>query len=210
MYNLPYFKEKDAAVVLRFMKEHPFVLLTGVDDRQRPVATQVPVLLQERDGVLYLRGHIMRNNDHHRAFEQNKQVLAIFSGPHTYVSASWYENKQQGSTWNYMSVHAHGEMCFLPETDLRQLLDDLTAHFENDPGSPALYRHIPEAYISSMLKAILAFEIKLASVEHVFKLSQNRDEKSFDNIIEKLNAGNADAQYIAAEMRKRKQALFPL
>ena len=65
MYNLPYFKEKDQAVVLEFMRKHPFVFLTGVNEEDKPVATQVPVFIDERDGKLFLTGHIMRNNDHH-------------------------------------------------------------------------------------------------------------------------------------------------
>ncbi len=209
MYNLPYYKEKDQAIVLDFMKQHPFALLTGVDAQQKPVATQVPLLFSERDGQLYLRGHIMKNNDHHLAFEKNKNVLAIFTGPHTYVSASWYENKQQGSTWNYMSVHAKGELSFLPEDALLQLLDDLTSHFENNPASPALFREIPDDYINRMVKAIVAFEIKVTAMDHVFKLSQNRDKKSFETIVEKLENGDAQARSVAAEMSKRKDQFFP-
>jgi transcriptional regulator len=209
MYNLPYYKDRNASAVLEFMKQYPFAFLSGVDADQRPVATQVPLLVTEKEGQLFLRGHIMKHNDHHLAFEQNKNVLAVFTGPHTYVSASWYENKQQGSTWNYMSVHAKGTMEFLPDHELRRLLDDLTSHFENDPESPALYKHIPEDYISRMAKAIVAFEIKVTAIDHVFKLSQNRDQKSFENILEKLKQGSADARAIANEMQKRKEEFFP-
>lgn len=209
MYNLPYFKEKDPAVVLAFMKEHPFATIAGADASGMPVVTQVPLLISERNGEIYLRGHIMRNNDHHLAFVQNNQVLTVFSGPHTYVSASWYENKLQGSTWNYMSVHARGRMQFLPEQELRTILDHLTACFEENPESPSLYQHIPEEYIGRMVKAIVGFEIKVESLEHVFKLSQNRDKKSFENILAKLDQGSCDAQAIAKEMRKRQEQLFP-
>jgi transcriptional regulator len=209
MYNLPYFKDKDASGLLAFMKQYPFAFLSGVDANQKPVATQVPLLIDERDGQLFLRGHIMKQNDHHLAFAQNQNVLAVFTGPHTYVSASWYENKQQGSTWNYMSVHAKGTMEFLPENELRRLLDDLTSHFEDDPASPALFRHIPEEYIGRMVKAIVAFEIKVTGIDHVFKLSQNRDQKSFENILEKLEQGSPDARAIAKEMQKRREEFFP-
>ena len=68
MYNLPYFKEDDAEVVLQFMRDHPFVFLSGVSEENKPVATQVPVFIDEKDGKLYLTGHIMRNTDHHKAF----------------------------------------------------------------------------------------------------------------------------------------------
>lgn len=208
MYNLPHYKEKDAAIVLAFMKEHPFAMLTGVDEEQKPVATQIPFLFVEREGQLFLRGHIMKGNDHHKAFSTNKNVLVLFTGAHTYVSASWYTNPQQGSTWNYMTVHAKGEMSFLPDEELPGLLNELTSYYEKEE-SPALFKHIPDEYISRMVKAIVAFEIKVTAIEHVFKLSQNRDQQSFENILEKLFAGDADARAVANEMRKRKDQFFP-
>ena len=208
MYNLPYFKEKDAGLVLEFMKQHPFAMLMGVDSEQKPVATQIPFLFVEKEGQLYLRGHIMKGNDHHKAFAENKHVLALFTGPHKYVSASWYENKQQGSTWNYMTVQAKGELSFLDDAQLMILLNDLTSHFENDSSSLASYKNIPEEYISRMINAIVAIEIKVTSLEHVFKLSQNKDEKSYLTIIDKLSDLDADAKSIAGEMIKRKNELF--
>jgi transcriptional regulator len=208
MYNLPHYKEQDAAIVLAFMKEHPFAMLIGVDDEQKPVATQIPFLFVEREGQLFLRGHIMKGNDHHKAFSTNKNVLALFSGPHTYVSASWYTNPLQGSTWNYMTVHAKGEMRFLPDEELPGLLSELTSYYEKE-DSPALFKNIPDDYISRMVKAIVAFEIKVTAVEHVFKLSQNRDQQSFETILENLYAGDANARAVANEMRKRKDQFFP-
>ena len=184
-------------------------MLIGVDAEQKPVATQIPFLFFERDNDLYLRGHIMRNNDHHIAFMNNPNVLALFTGPHTYVSASWYENTHQGSTWNYMTVQVKGELSFLPEEQLLTILEGLTSHFENDPSSSALYKDIPEEYITRMSKAIVGIEIKVTSMDHVFKLSQNRDKKSFETIVEKLQNSHADAKAIAAEMKKRKDQLFP-
>lgn len=209
MYNLPYYKEKDEAVVLEFMKKYPFAMLMGVDAAQMPVVTQIPFLFAEREGQLLLRGHIMKGNDHHKAFTANHNVLAVFTGPHTYVSSSWYHIKPQASTWNYMSVHAKGEMSFLGEADLLQMLDELTAYYEKDQELPLLYKDMPEEYIMRLSKAIVAFEIKVTSIDHVFKLSQNRDEKSYENIIEKLQGSDADSKAIAAEMVKRKKQLFP-
>lgn len=195
--------------MFEFMKLHPFAMLVGVDHEQKPVATQIPFLFVENEGTIYLRGHIMRGTDHHKAFAENKNVMALFTGPHTYVSASWYEDKQQGSTWNYMTVQAKGELSFLPEDQLLILLNDLTSHFENDPSSLALFKNISEEYINRMVKAIVAIEIKVVSLEHVFKLSQNRDEKSYFTIIDKLMSKDPDAKAIAREMIKRKHEFFP-
>src|SRR5688572_13312256 len=106
MYSLPYFKEKEIGVVKAFMQQHPFITLCGCDADGNPVVTHVPVLLREENDTLFLHGHIMKKTDHHLAFEQNPHVLAVFTGAHTYVSASWYSNPLSGSTWNYMTVHA--------------------------------------------------------------------------------------------------------
>ncbi len=210
MYNLPYYKEKDGDKVLAFIKEHPFAMLIGVDAEQKPVATQIPFLFVEKEGHFYLRGHIMKGNDHHKAFMDNSQVLAVFTGPHTYVSASWYANKQQASTWNYMAVHAKGELSFLEDNELLKMLDELTSFYENDPSSPSLYKELPEEYVMRLTKAIVAFEIKVTAIDHVFKLSQNRDKKSFENILDKLEAGDYESKAVAGEMRKRKNQFFPV
>jgi transcriptional regulator len=208
MYDLPYFKEREQQVVLDFIRQHPFAMLIGSSSRG-PMATQVPVLIEIRDGKqLFLRGHMMRNTDHHKAFQENSAALCVFSGAHTYVSARWYSNPQTGSTWNYMSVHARGKIRFLGEPELLAILEETTAHFENDDNSPALFRHLPKAYVDSLKTAIIAFEIQVDEIENVFKLSQNRDEQSYENIIEKLSAQGGDPRTIAEEMRKRRTALF--
>lgn len=208
MYHLPVFQEKDKVAVIEFMQRYPFAMLMGVDAEQKPVATQIPMLLKERDGRYFLQGHFMKQTDHHKAFLHNKEALVLFNGPHTYVSASWYENKKQASTWNYMTVHARGTLSFLDDAQLPIMLDELTAHFEQNPSSPSLYKELPEEYVYRLSKAIVAFEITIVKVEAIFKLSQNRDEKSFENIVNKLNEGDAEAKAIATEMSKRKQQLF--
>jgi transcriptional regulator len=210
MYNLPYFKEEDTEEVLRFMREHPFVFLSGVDAQNKPVATQVPVFIDEKDGKLFLSGHIMRNNDHHKAFEQNPNVLAVFTGPHTYVSATWYDNPQQASTWNYISVHAKGTIRFGDREDLIAILKRLTLHYENNnTASSTVFDNLSSEYTSPLMKAIVAFEVEINSIDNVFKLSQNRNEKSYDNIIAKLKEGDSDAKSIAEIMEKRKSKVFP-
>lgn len=208
MYNLPEYKEKDHAVIRDFMKAHPFVLLAGADANGIPVATQVPLLIKERDGKLFFHGHIMKQTDHHKAFLQNPHVLAVFMSPHTYVSASWYSNPQQGSTWNYMTVQAKGQLTFLEESSLPGILRETTTLFENNEHSPASFDQIPDEYVQRMVKAIVAFEIEVTALNHVFKLSQNRDEASYHNIIDRLQQGGGQAQYIAEQMKQRTSQLF--
>jgi transcriptional regulator len=209
MYDLPCHKEKDHEEVIQFMKDHPFVFLTGSDAANKPVATQIPVFIDEKDGNYFLTGHIMRNTDHHKAFEQNKNVLAVFTGPHTYVSATWY-TKPVGSTWNYMSVHAKGTIRFGNTNELISILKRLTLHYENnDSASSTVFDNLPAEYTERMMKAIVPFEIEIHDLQHVFKLSQDRDEKSYDNIIQQLKQKGGDAKAIGELMEKRKQKVFP-
>ncbi|HZH95257.1 MAG TPA: FMN-binding negative transcriptional regulator, partial [Flavisolibacter sp.] len=88
MYNFSYFKEKDKQAILDFIEENPFAFMTGSNLSGKQVATQIPLLLEERNGELFLQGHIMRNTDHHRAFVENPNALIVFTGPSCYVSAS--------------------------------------------------------------------------------------------------------------------------
>ncbi|MEN9598046.1 MAG: hypothetical protein RL596_357 [Bacteroidota bacterium] len=209
MYHFSYFKENDKEAILSFLEEYPFAFLTGCDPNGKPVATQVPMLFEERDNELYLQAHIMRNTDHHKAFMQNPNALLVFTGPSCYVSASWYTNPQSGSTWNYMSVHITGEIQFMEDEALRAFMQKLTLQYEkNNLASPTVFNNIPESYKQKMLPAIVGFEIKAAKIDTVFKLSQNKDELDYSNIITKLEAEGGQAVLIAAEMKKRHTKLF--
>ncbi|MBX9733992.1 MAG: FMN-binding negative transcriptional regulator [Chitinophagaceae bacterium] len=201
MYNIPYFKANNDAEVLAFMKAHPFITLCGVDENGSPVATHIPVLFAEKEGKLWLRAHIMRKQDHTIAFEKNNQVLAIFHGPHTYVSAKHYSPQNVASTWNYKAVHVKGILHFLNDNELWQVLHDLTTHFENDHDSPASMKYLSSDYVTSMMKAIVAFEIEIIDIQHVFKMSQNKNEETQKSIIDSLEKGNEEDKAVAAEMK---------
>ncbi|HOZ87281.1 MAG TPA: FMN-binding negative transcriptional regulator [Bacteroidia bacterium] len=210
MYNFSYFKEKDKKTVLDFIEENPFAFMTGSFLSGAQVATQIPVLLEERNGELYLQGHIMRNTDHHKALVENPRALLVFTGPSCYVSASWYSNPQIGSTWNYMSIHVAGQVNFMSKEELIAFMRKLTLKFEKgNTQSLTFYDNLPDNFLNKMMPAIAGFEIKAENIENVFKLSQNRDEKSYLNIISKLEEQGGNSALIAGEMKKRQAALFP-
>jgi transcriptional regulator len=204
LYNIPYFKANDPREVIEFMKANPFAMLCGIDEKGFPVASHLPLLLEERDGRLFLEGHSMKKQDHTDAWYRNSNVLAIFSGPHTYVSASWYTNQQVASTWNYQAVHASGQLRMLDEEALHAVLTRVTRTFES-PDSPSLVERMDPAYVKQMMKAIVAFEIEVRSIEHVFKLSQNRDAHSYDNIINHLRERDPEAQQVARIMEEKRK-----
>ena len=210
MYDLPYHKEQDAQVIKEFVDQHPFAYVAGVNAENQPVATQVPVFIEEKDGKKVLRGHIMKNTDHHKAFLHNENVLVVFTGHHTYVSATWYSNPYLASTWNYMSVHVKGIIRFLDDAALEDVLRKTTLHFENyDHQSTTVFDNLPAEFKQKVMKAIVAFEIEIKEMDNVFKLSQDRDSQSYHNIIERLKGQGEDGQVIAGEMEKRTKHVFP-
>jgi transcriptional regulator len=202
LYNLPHFKATHQQDVIAFMHQNPFVVLCGVDTANKPVATHIPVLIEERDGKLFLQAHIMRKQAHTIAFENNANVLAIFSAAHSYVSATNYTQQNTASTWNYQAVHASGTIRFIDDAGLEHLLVKLTERFENNPHSPALVQKMDDAYVKDLMKAIVAFEIELTHIEHVFKLSQNKDQATRDNIIQSLQEQDDNAKAVAEAMKQ--------
>lgn len=210
MYDLPYFKENNEQTINEFIAKYPFAFLSGSDSENKPIATQVPVFIEENNGRKILRGHIMKNTDHHMAFLHNEHVLVVFTGHHVYVSGSWYSNPHTASTWNYMSVHVKGIIRFLDDSALVNVLQMTSLHFENqNHQSATVFDNLPEDYTHKLMKAIVAFEIEVKEMDTVFKLSQNRDLISYNNIIEKLRSQDESGKVIADEMENRKNQIFP-
>jgi transcriptional regulator len=202
MYDIPYFKAEHPEEVLAYMKAHPFAFICGADSDRKPVVTQIPFLFEHRGDKLFLQGHFMKKQDHTNAFIKHPDALVIFSGAYTYVSASWYQNKQTASTWNYQSVQASGLIRFQDTEFLLQVITRLTENFES-PGSPSLVQKMDPAYVQQMMQAIVAFEMEVLSVRHVFKLSQNRDERSRKTIVSRLSEQGGDALEIARAMETK-------
>lgn len=210
MYSFTCFTENDRQTIVDFIEAYPFAFLTGSFLCGKQAATQVPVMLEQRNGEFYLQGHIMRNTDHHKAFLENPNALVVFTGPNAYVSASWYANLQIGSTWNYMSVYISGPISFMNDEDLIQLMRKQTLKFERgNTRSLTFYDNLPEQFLNKMMPAITGFEIKGEEVKNVFKLSQNRDEQSYINVTAQLEQQGGNSALVAGEMKKRKAALFP-
>ncbi|WP_375578874.1 FMN-binding negative transcriptional regulator [Marivirga tractuosa] len=210
MYNLPYHKEENEQLIKEFMEQYPFAFLTGCDSKNKPIATQVPIFIEEIEGKKVLRGHIMRNSDHHKAFLHNENVLAVFTGKHTYVSATWYSNPNTASTWNYMSVHIKGIIKFLDDSELEDVLRLTSLHFEDqNHQSETVFDNLPQQFKQKVMGAIVGFEIEIKKMDTVFKLSQEKDEESYQNIIKKLKEQDEDGRVIAAEMEKRAKDIFP-
>ena len=201
MYKLPYFQEEDQDKVIAFMKENAFAIVTGFGEGY-PVASHLPLNFETRADKIFLTSHLMKNTDHHKAFEKNENVLVIFTGPHCFVTAEWYTDSRVGSTWNYITVHAKGKIKFLDEAATRKAVHDITNKYVGT-GNTASFDKLSDDYISKMVKAIVGFEIEVTAFDNVFKLSQNHDENERKKIIEKLKErGDGQSLAVAMEMEK--------
>lgn len=209
MYKLPHFAEDDFGTIVSFIQEYPFITLVAAHNDEA-VATQIPVLINVHDTEIILRGHFMRNTDHHKAFENNPRALILFSGPQCYISAGWYDERGHGSTWNYMTVQAKGTLEFYTDGQTIELLRDLTHHFEDEREQPELLENMTNEYIHSNVKAIAGFEVTLRDIHAIFKLSQNRNDESYKTIVQQLEIIGAPQELmIVKEMKKRRPYLFP-
>ena len=177
LYRPTHFRVDDEAALLEFIGRHAFGTLVcdGADGLE---VSHIPFLPKRgADGSIRLLGHVARANPQWQALQQARHVVAIFQGPHAYVSPSWYANHPSVPTWNYSVVHAHGAVRPLDDAGLRELLDELSRTYEGDRANAWRMDSLPEEFVTKMMRAIVGFEMQVERLEGKFKLSQNRPEE---------------------------------
>ena len=205
MYIPKQYKQEDKEAIAQLVREFGFATLISANNHT-PLATHIPLELEITGEEWILHGHMARANPQWKAFETNPQVLAIFMGPHTYVSPSWY-NHRNVPTWNYMAAHLSGTVRLIESPALEQQLRKLMARYENTHAEkPQGYDEIPAKTLEIDLRGVVGFKIQVEKIEASYKLSQNRDVESYANVIEHLKKLKAyDAERIATEMANRKK-----
>jgi transcriptional regulator len=202
MYVPRAFAESDLAELHASMRAHPFATLVSAAGGA-PFASHLPLLLDEASGGLgTLLGHVARPNPHAAAFDDRTPALAIFHGPHAYVSPRWYAGGPNVPTWNYVAVHASGVGALVEEAErVKALLADLVRVYENAGGTAWSFESLPDDYVAGMQRGIVAFEIPIERLEGKAKLSQNRDAVDQGRTREALAAtGDPLARAVAAMM----------
>ena len=205
MYIPKQYEEKDLYEIAALVKEFGFATLVSVVD-DLPWATHMPLELAiDKEGVWKLHGHIARANPQWRSFEKLPDVLAIFMGPHSYVSPSWYDQKNV-PTWNYKAVHLSGKVSIIEGEAVEAMLRKMMHRYETvHAETPLSYDELPKDLLDKDLRGIVGIEIVVNKIEAASKLSQNRNEVSYNNVIENLKKLDAyDSKRIAEEMEKRK------
>lgn len=194
MYLPKHFEQHDPAALDGLMRDHPLASLVSWQDGA-PTADHVP--LEFDAATQTLRGHVARANPLWRLSGQ--PVLAIFQGPQTYVTPSWYPSKAQTHqvvpTWNYAVVHAHGTLQAVEDAPwLHALVSRLTGHHESTRNAPWAVTDAPDAYIQTMLRAIVGIEIPVDRLVGKWKVSQNRSAADRAGVVQGLTAiGREDA-----------------
>ena len=171
-----------------------------------PWASHLPVLLDAHNGNYgELRSHMAKANDQWQHFSSSQEVLVIFSGPHSYISPSWYAAKVTVPTWNYATVHVYGIPKIVDDRDsLRKILDDTTTKYEKHMEQP-WRMDLPEDSIDNLMKAIIGFTISITKIETKFKLGQNRSAEDQERMLNALNSSpSLAAQELAAFIMKEK------
>jgi transcriptional regulator len=179
MYIPGHFREDRPDVLHDAMRRIGFATLVTHEAKRGLDANHLPMLLQEGESGLVLRGHVARANPVWK--KSQAPALAIFLGPHAYVSPNWYPSKAETGkavpTWNYITVHAHGTIRWIEDAEwLRTHVGALSAAHEAGREIPWMISDAPMSYIDSMLKGIVGFELGVQSLEGKWKLSQNREE----------------------------------
>jgi transcriptional regulator len=197
MYIPKDFKITDESVAFSVIQEHSFATLFSQHDG-KPVATHLPLLLNKEKTHLY--GHFARPNPQWKEIEQ-QTVLAVFHGPHCYISPSWYETNQTVPTWNYVSVHVYGEVELIEDHELVESLHELVSTFEAKDSSYSL-GDLDPALLAGMSKGVQGFKIKINQMEGKAKLSQNHSTQRQERVIRELEQKpSTDEQQIAAWMK---------
>jgi transcriptional regulator len=203
MYRPPHFDASETAWCHALIRAESFGTLVSVDDAGAPFATHLPFLLDAERGPLgTLVGHVARGNPQWRLFGPGS-VLAIFQGPHTYVSPAWYDVHPSVPTWNYVAVHAYGTPSLVEDpARVKAILARLVETHEAGREDPWRLESLAEDYVRGMLRGIVAFEIPIARLEGKAKLSQNRGAGDRARVRAALAAGDPLARAVAALMEE--------
>lgn len=202
MYIPKYYKVTNVDDIWDFVQNNSFGTIVTTA-QGKPIATHLPLQLMKEGDTYYITGHIAYGNPQWRTFEACEDVLVMIQGPHAYISSSWYE-KENVPTWNYQAVHVYGTAIILNEEELKHDLTMLLQKYEKHRKNPVLWDKLSPQLLESQLKGIVGFKMKVGEIQASYKLSQNRNEKDYLNIIDQLrNEGDSNSKQMAELMEKR-------
>lgn len=202
MYIPKLYRNTDFPEIEKFLKQHSFAALISLHEGKH-CATHLPLELEINSlGEKVMWGHLSKANPQWKSFDENGEVMAIFTGPHSYISSSWYDHVNV-PTWNYIAVHVYGKVKLIEGDQLYEALRRLVNKYEVISKNPVSIDTMPVEFVRKEIKGVVGFEISVEKIEAAWKLSQNRNDANYLNIIaelEKLN--DLNATLVAEEMKK--------
>lgn len=197
------YKSEDYNLMKEIIRENSFALLISSVDKIRATHSMMMLNEDNRENI-YIETHISRANPQAKTLTNGDEVLCDFLGAHTYISSSWYDHINV-STWNYEAVQIYGKVELMNHDELYQHLDKLTSKYEKFQQCPMMMKDMGKEFVEKEMKG--AFGLKIIPTEIFIKqkLSQNRKEDDFENIILNLENGDENGRQVAAKMKQLKK-----
>ena len=197
MYISRLYREDDRARILEFLRQNEFATLV-THDGERPTASHLLMEVVEAGDEWLVNGHMSKANP----FGRNPEVLVIFQGPHTYIAPTWY-NHVNVPTWNYQAVHLYGHPRIVDGEEYYAMLSRLIARHEG--GTSYRMESLPQDFVEKQMNGTVGFQVKVTRIEANYKLSQNRDDEDYHNIISRLNEREDEMSHeVAKAMEKQR------
>ncbi|RXZ78852.1 FMN-binding negative transcriptional regulator [Paenibacillaceae bacterium] len=200
MYVPQHYKVEDEASLFDFIERNSFGLLFS-SDNNRPVASHLPLLLDRANNCLY--GHFARVNTQWQDIE-GQEVLAVFHGPHCYISASWYETKASAPTWNYTAVHVHGSIELIEDQEGLLAILKRTVNQYEQPDSSYRIDESNKPFVDRLIHGIVGFKLHINSIEGQWKLSQDDTAERRERVIDQLEKSPHENERTIAQLMKER------
>jgi transcriptional regulator len=198
------FKEDDVGAPHALMEAHGFATLTSPDADDPPI-THLPLLLDRQRGELgTLIGYVARGNPHWQRLREQPNALAVFHGPHAYVSPAVHAHHPSVPTWNYPVVHAHGSATLIEDPALvESTMRRMVEQYESGRAD-RWHMRLPREYLGKMLGGVTGFELRITRLDGKFKLSQNGPSGDMQRVDEAPGQGSQADREVARLMRARR------
>ena len=197
MYIPEIYKNNNPEEITAFLEQNGFGILVNQTDGKL-WATHIPLEFEIREnGKQVLYGHLAKNNPQWKSFATNNEILAIFNGPQSYISPSWYDHENV-PTWNYIAVHVYGTIKIVEGELLINILKKQIDKYEKNSENPIKIENLSRETMKEA-QGIIAFEIEINDIQAVKKMSQNRDDKNYENIIVELKKTAKPSENAVAE-----------
>ncbi|GEN73368.1 FMN-binding negative transcriptional regulator [Chryseobacterium lathyri] len=193
------YRSEDLDLMKEIIRDNAFALLISSVEKIR--ATHSMMMLNDNDPEnVYVETHISRANPQAKTLKDGDEVLCDFLGAHTYISSSWYDHLNV-STWNYEAVQVYGKVQLMNHDELYQHLDKLTSKYESFQKCPVMVKDMEREFVEKEMKG--AFGLKIIPTEIFIKqkLSQNRKDHDYQNIISELENSDENGRKIAEKMK---------